>query len=151
MSAVKRVQEVAASGVRKFVVGLSDSEKKALLVWSQKAVAIRDDNSLGKVAKVKALNSIENGEIARIFMATVFKVAKEKTWTNQSWARRLGVAGVATGLTFGGASVGIATMGAGMGVPLIVMTAAGGVILGAAIDEIKKELKDKIPKDGDQS
>ncbi len=143
MSASEKVKKATEDGVREFVSGLSKDEQKLFLVWSEKAVAIRENSKLSSFEKVRSLSKIENGEVARLILLKCLEVLRNKVWTNQSWARRLGFAGIATGLTFGGASVGIATMGAGMGVPLVMMTAAGGVILGAAIDEMKRELKGK--------
>ena len=95
-----------------------------VLNWSEKALAIRENTALSKSDKIRELAKIENVEVVRVFLNIVFQALKDKVWTNQSWARRLGFAGFATGLTFGGTTVGIATMGAGMGVPLMVMTAA---------------------------
>jgi hypothetical protein len=141
MTVAKTLKDQTEKTVRSFVNGLNQEEKLQLLTWSEKALTIRNDNSLEKIEKIKALSKIENAEAAKIVLGKLFIILKDKIWTNQSWARRLGFAGLATGLTFGGTAVGIATMGAGMGVPLMVMTAAGGVILGSAIDEIKKELK----------
>lgn len=141
MSATKKLKDQTEETVRNFVKDLDESEKKLLLVWSEKALAIRNNQALTAKEKIDALIGIDNKNAAKLILSKLFEILKNKIWTNQSWARRLGFAGLATGLTFGGTAVGIATMGAGMGVPLMVMTAAGGVILGAAIDEIKKELK----------
>lgn len=141
MSATKKLKDQAEETVRNFVKSLDENEKKLLLVWSEKALEIRNNQALTAKEKIDALIGIDNKNAAKLILSKLFKILKNKIWTNQSWARRLGFAGLATGLTFGGTAVGIATMGAGMGVPLMVMTAAGGVILGAAIDEIKKELK----------
>ena len=140
MSAAKKIQEKAEIVVREFVNELSTEEKQKVLQWSERALVIREDRSLTRVQKVKALTEIPNYEVVKVLLAKVFEALRKKVWTNQSWARRLGFVGLGAGISFGGAAVGIATMGAGIGVPLMLMTAAGGVVLGAAIDEIKKEL-----------
>ncbi len=141
MKSSKNILVSVESATRRYVHNLSDEQKRQLLAWSKKALAIRESPAITKVEKAKRIASIKNADLIRIFVARLSEKFKDKIWTNQSWARRLGFAGLATGgLTFGGTAVGIATMGAGIGVPLMVLTAAGGVILGAAIDEIQKEL-----------
>lgn len=140
MGAAKKIQEKAEIVVREFVNELSSDEKQKVLEWSEKALVVRQDTSLTRVQKIKALTEIPNYEVTKVLLQKVFEILRNKVWTNQSWARRLGFVGLGAGISVGGTAVGIATMGAGIGVPLMVMTAAGGVVLGAAIDEIKKEL-----------
>lgn len=141
MSASKILVEQTENVTRNFVKELNHEEKQILLVWSQKALNIKNNSDLSNLEKIIAISKLENQEPSKVIMSKLIKTLKNKVWTNQSWARRLGFIGLGTGFTFGGAAVGIATMGAGIGVPLAIMTAAGGVVLGAAIDEITKELK----------
>jgi len=140
MSAAEQFKNLTRDAVKGFISNLSDEEKQKVLNWSERAVVIRTDNTLTKKEKLTALSQLENSELAIFLFSKIATALKNKIWTNQSWARRLGFVGLATGISFGGAAVGIATMGAGIGVPLVLMTAAGGVVLGAAIDEIKKEI-----------
>lgn len=140
MSTVNKLKIVAEGTVKEFVSTLSEEEKKLILKWSEKAVVIRGNRNLSHKGKLSEFSKLEHSALVQVLLTNLFISLKNKIWTNQSWARRLGFVGLTTGISFGGAAVGIATMGAGIGVPLILMTAAGGVILGAAIDEIKKEL-----------
>ena len=72
---------------------------------------------------------------------------KSKAWDNQSWARRIGLVGLTTGVAaFGLEGAGIVAMGGGIGVPLALLSTAGGTFLGVVIDELNKEVKERKAK-----
>lgn len=141
MGAIKKLKEIAKAAVGEAVSSLNDDEKKLILVWSQNALTIRNNRSLTKKEKITRIQTLATPKVVKVIGIRIFEACKNKLWTNQSWARRLGIVGLGIGgFTFGGTGVGIATLGAGIGLPLLVLTAGGGVILGAVIDEVSKEL-----------
>jgi hypothetical protein len=142
MSTLKKIKDISREPIKSSVSKMTEDERKLVLVWSENALSITQNKTLTKKEKILAIKRLQTPRVAKIFGLKVFEAIQSKTWVNQSWARRLGVVGLTvSGITFGGAGVGIATLGAGMGLPLMLLTAGGGVILGSVIDEIKKELK----------
>lgn len=121
---------------------MSDDEKILVKDWAEKSLIVVSNNQLSKVQKVLALRKIKPTKpIMRLFIA-LFQVTKKKVWTNQSWARRLGIGGLTIAvLTASSKGVGIAAFGTAQGLPLFLVTAIGATALGAIIDEINKERK----------
>lgn len=118
---------------------MDEKEKSEVLEWAERSMTIVSSRELSKSEKLLALREVKASKpILRLLLA-VARLAKSKTWDNQSWARRLGISGLAIGAaTFGTQAAGVAAMGTAIGVPLALITASGAVILGVIIDEIKK-------------
>lgn len=135
-----------SSAVRKLVsetiCQMDESEKLEVLDWAQRSITVVENKNLTKIQKVLELRKVKPTKpILRLILALA-RLAKLKAWDNQSWARRLGIGGLAVGgVTFGTQAAGVAAMGTAVGIPLALITASGAMILGVVIDEIKKERK----------
>ena len=99
---------------------------------------VQDNQSLTKKQKKKELRQFVKKN-KKLFLRMVFIFLHRKLWTERSWAVRLAMIAIIPGVIKGG-SVGIATMGIGIGIPMFLMTAFGGAFIGMVIEEIKKEL-----------
>lgn len=121
---------------------MNENEKAEVLSWAERSMTIVNNRELSKSQKLLALREVRASKpILRLFVALA-RLVKSKTWDNQSWARRFGIGGLAVGaVTFGTQAAGVAAMGTAIGVPLALITASGGLVLGVVIDEIKKDQK----------
>ena len=138
----KKQRTTVRSLARETVHQMSDSEKLLVKDWAQKSLVVVSSKELSRVEKVVALRKMRPTKpVIRLFLA-LLRAIKEKSWTNQSWARRLGIGGLTiTAVAFGSKGAGIAAFGTAQGLPLFLVTATGATALGAIIDEINKERK----------
>lgn len=117
---------------------LSKEEKKILLDWAKNVKTIQKDKNLNFNSKINALKELNNSGAFR--SSTKFVTSKTKHyWKNASWSERLGIIGGSGALAiagFGGA--GIAALGGAVGLPLFLVTAAGGTLIGTIIDKLDK-------------
>lgn len=134
------------SVMRKFVAEtiaeMDDKEKQEVLNWAERSLVIVKDKSLTKREKALALHNIKQTKpIFRLLLA-LLRLIKNKTWTGQSWARRLGLITLsASAVAFGSKGAGIAAFGTAQAAPVLLLTTIGATFLGVVIDEIKKERK----------
>lgn len=121
---------------------LSFEEKEKILNWAKKSLVVIENKQLTKIEKLKALKKIKTSRVVTIFVLTLIRLIKNKTWTNQTWARRFGFAGITLGtMIFGSQAAGVATMGSGVGVSLALISTVGATFVGVLIDELSKEAK----------
>ncbi len=117
---------------------LKEEERIQLLVWAENVKAIQKDKSLTKKKKISRLIKLSNSNTFKSCSKLAMSYSK-KYWKNASYAERLGIIGAGGALTlvgFGGA--GIAALGGAIGVPLFLITAAGGTFIGTIIDKLNK-------------
>lgn len=121
---------------------LTENEKSNVLQWAEKSLVVIENKNLSKIEKVKQLNKLETPKAVLTFFQALLRFLKNKTWTNQSWARRLGLIGAAVGTAaFGTQAAGLATMGTGIGVSLALVSTVGATFVGVLVDELSKEVK----------
>lgn len=111
---------------------------------AQRIKVVQDDKSLTKKQRKKQIAQLVK-ENKKSFLKIVLIFLHKKLWTERSWAVRLALIAIIPGVIKGG-SVGLATMGMGVGIPMFLMTSFGGAFIGIVIDEIQKELKRKKSK-----
>jgi hypothetical protein len=125
---------------KKLIDEMTLDEQDTLRSWADEACVIRNDDSLSKTEKVKKLTKITNeNKITIKFFKAFFKAVKKHTWDERGWPARMALAGLTVGAAIGGTKMaGIASAGIGIGVPVFILSSAGGALLGTIIEEIKK-------------
>jgi hypothetical protein len=125
--------------VNEVIENLDEEKRELLLVWSQDAKQIVDDIELSKKKKLTKLYELNTSPVVKEILLAIFFALKKYTWDERSWSGRLALAGLGAGIaTAGSQSAGVAAMGGAIGIPLFLLTSAGGALLGLIIDEIKK-------------
>lgn len=134
------------SAVRKVVAEtiseMNKQEKHEVIDWAERSLVVVTDKSLSSKEKVVALSKIKQTKpILRLLLA-LLRLIKSKTWTGQSWARRLGfIALSGSAVAFGSKGAGIAAFGTAQAAPVLLLTTIGATFLGVLVDEIRKETK----------
>jgi len=117
---------------------LNESERALLLAWAENVREIQKNPGLSRKEKINALMKLNNKEA----LVTANKMAIRKVkagWKRANWAARLAI--LAGGATLGYAGVagaGVAAFGGAVGIPLFLLSAAGGAFIGTLIDNLKK-------------
>lgn len=133
--------------VSEAVSQLDEQEKAVVLQWAKESREVVTQSSLTKKEKFARLREISSAKPVVVVLKAVARLLKSKAWDNQSWARRLGIAGLAAGVaSFGLEGAGIVALGGGIGVPLALLSTAGATFLGVVIDELKKEVNERKSK-----
>lgn len=115
------------------------AEQQLLLAWSRELGAIRH-GSLEVRAKAAAVLALtRERKAAWPFAKVVGRAFWIILWEARSWTLRIGVLALAaTFLVVGNAAAGIIALGAGVGLPLWVLTGGGGVLAGWIADQVVK-------------
>lgn len=129
-----------SNAAKKILEELNEDEKKKVLSWAENARVITNDGTLNKKEKVKKLYEVTvKEEVVVTFLKSFLKAIKTHGWGRRGWAGRLTLSGLALGLgTVGIQMTGVASAGFGIGIPIFLLTAAGGALLGTIIDELKR-------------
>ena len=117
---------------------LSDIKKKVLLKWAKRVKEIQKNKSLSFKQKLRALKELNNSEAFKMSTKYISSYSKNY-WKHATWAEKLGIIGGGGALAlagFGGA--GVAALGGAIGLPLFLLTAAGGTLIGTIIDRLDK-------------
>jgi hypothetical protein len=119
----------------------NEEEKIVIKSWAEDAIVIRNDNNLSKKEKIKKISQItNNNKIILKLIKGMAKFIKRHSWDERGWPARFALGGLTIGAAAGGTkAAGIATMGAGIGVPIIALTSAGGALLGTIVEELSKK------------
>ena len=115
----------------------TDGQLEETLNLAQKIKVIQNNKSLTKKQKKQTIRQILK-EKKKYFLRMIYVFLHKKIWTERSWAVRLALIAAIPGIIKGG-SVGLATMGIGIGIPIFLVTALGGMFIGVVIEEIKKK------------
>ena len=115
----------------------TDGQLEETLNLAQKIKVIQNNKSLTKKQKKQTIRQILKGK-KKYFLRMIYVFLHKKIWTERSWAVRLALIAAIPGIIKGG-SVGLATMGIGIGIPIFLVTALGGMFIGVVIEEIKKK------------
>lgn len=126
---------------KKIIGNLTEEEKRELRSWADEAYVIRNDNSISRTEKIKRMSTITLRSKFTIEVIIRFaNLIKKYSWDDRAWPARLALAGFTVGVTVsGGKMAGVATAGAGIGLPICLLTSAGGALLGAIVEELKKK------------
>lgn len=121
----------------------NDKNIEKVLNLAKTIKLVQENKNLTKKAKKKELTKIVK-ENKKAFLKLVFIFLQTNLWTKRSWTIRLALIGLLPGLALGGKSVGVATMGLGIGIPIFLLTSTGSAFIGLVIDNIK--LKQELKK-----
>jgi hypothetical protein len=134
-----KTNALARKIVSETVSQMTDQERAEVLDWANRSLVVVENKELTRTQKLIELRKVHPSKAALRIIAALARLTKSKVWDNQSWARRLGIAGLATGAAvFGSKAAGVAALGSAIGVPLALITGAGATVLGVIIDEVKK-------------
>lgn len=128
---------------RKIIDELNEEEKVSAYNWAKDAKVIVNNPELSQIEKLKELHAINTKykSIEKVLKG-FYRIGKKHCWDDRGWAARLGIIGLSLGGIFSGSGfAGIATAGWGIGLPVFLLTTAGGTFLGTLIDEFLKEKK----------
>lgn len=117
---------------------ISADQKTILLDWAKKVKFIQKNKDLSFRQKLKKLNKLNNADTFKSISKLVVLHSK-RYWKSASWAEKLGIIGASgTLIVFGSGGAGIAALGGAIGLPLFLVTAAGGTLIGTIIDKLEK-------------
>ena len=124
---------------KKLLDEFNDEEKLKIKSWAEEAYVIRNDDSKKKKDKIIEIQKITSkNKIVTKFFKALFKLIKKHTWDERGLAGRFALGGLTLGVAVSGSKMaGVASAGIGIGVPVYLLTTAGGALLGTIIDEIK--------------
>ena len=119
---------------------LNDTEKQNVLNWAVEAKKIQQNNKLTTKEKIYDLKNLNNKQAFKNVISIVLNYSKSY-WKKANWAQRIGIIGLTSGLIIAGASggAGIAALGGAIGLPLFLVTTAGGTFIGTIIDSLNKK------------
>ena len=121
------------------IQSLEKSERQNILNWAVEVRKIQNNKSLSKKEKIYDLKKLNNKQAFKNAISLSLKYLKSY-WKKANWAQRIGVIGLGGGLAVAGTSggAGIAALGGAIGLPLFLVTAAGGAFIGTIIDSLEK-------------
>ncbi len=128
---------------KKILENFSQEDKEVIKSWAESAIVIKNDGSLSQQQKVKKLYELSSkGDVIKRFLKGSFNLIKKEGWDKRSLPARLAILGGSVGVVVGGSQmVGIASAGIGIGMPLFLLTSAGGAFLGVIIKEVQESKK----------
>lgn len=127
--------------VRDTASQMTEAERKEVLAWAEKSLVVVQAKELSPRKKYSLIVSRNAPRSVKIMIVAMIRLIKSKTWTGQSWARRLGVLGAAAGtIGLGGKAAGLATMGLGLSISLPFVATLVATFLGVVVDELSKEV-----------
>lgn len=119
---------------------LKPEDKAVVRSWAEEAFIIRDNKQLTNAEKIKNLFAItQRNQIVLKFLKQFALLIKKHGWDKRSWSSRLALTGLLIGVGIsGGKMAGVASAGIGLGVPVFLLTSAGGALLGTILNELNK-------------
>ena len=119
---------------------LNDREKQNVLNWAVEVKKIQQNNKLTTKEKIYDLKNLNNKQAFKNVISIALNYSKSY-WKKANWAQRIGIIGLTSGLIVAGASggAGIAALGGAIGLPLFLVTTAGGTFIGTIIDSLNKK------------
>lgn len=120
---------------------LDKKDQEVVQSWAKEAYVIRNDETISKPEKIKKLIEITNRDKVVIkFLKQFALLIKKHGWDERNWPSRLALSGFLVGLGVSGTQwSGVASAGFGIGVPVYILTSAGGALLGTIINETIKK------------
>jgi hypothetical protein len=119
---------------------LNDIERQNVLNWAVEVRKIQQNNKLSSKEKIYDLKNLNNKQVFKNVISIVLNYSKSY-WKKANWAQKIGIIGLTGGLIVAGASggAGIAALGGAIGLPLFLVTTAGGTFIGTIIDSLNKK------------
>jgi hypothetical protein len=119
---------------------LDDIERQNVLNWAVEVRKIQQNNKLSSKEKIYDLKNLNNKQVFKNVISIVLNYSKSY-WKKANWAQKIGIIGLTGGLIVAGASggAGIAALGGAIGLPLFLVTTAGGTFIGTIIDSLNKK------------
>lgn len=129
--------------VRDTVSQMTESEQKEVLDWAEKSLVVIQTKELSPRKKYALIVNRKAPRSVRIMILAMLRLIRSKTWTGQSWARRMGVLGATAGtIGLGGKAAGVVSMGLGLSISLPFVATLVATFLGVVIDELSKEVNE---------
>lgn len=136
MSEETKTKEIAL----KIIDSASPQENAALKEWAEDLLNLRASSLSASRKAQQAIVITKNKKIIFPIIKTIFKHTKKTIWDDRGTKSRLGIIGIAAGMTlFSGQSAGIAALGGAIGVPLWIVFGAGGAFAGVFIEECHRK------------
>lgn len=130
--------------VQEAVERMDEDQRTLALAWAQKAQEISTRVDLSKSEKLRQLKGLETAPVVKAFIIGLAAALKQHLWNERSWPARGALSGLALGVVaVGGQGAGIAAMGGAIGIPLFLLTTAGGALLGTVVSELKNATRTK--------
>lgn len=126
---------------KKILETYSEEEKIHIKSWAESALVIRNDQSLTKTEKLKKLSNLPIKEAVQGFLSGLYKNIKRYGWDERSIPARGALIGLSPLAIVGTKWAGIAASGSAIAVPVVLLTSAGGALLGTIIKEINDSTK----------
>ena len=119
---------------------LNETERQNVLNWAVEVRKIQHNNKLTTKEKIYDLKNLNNKQAFKNVISIVLNYSKSY-WKKANWAQKIGIIGLTGGLIVAGASggAGIAALGGAIGLPLFLVTTAGGTFIGTIIDSLNKK------------
>ena len=120
---------------------LKQEEKSNVLNWALEVKQIQQNKNLSKKEKIYELRQLNNQKtfVNAVSISKNFFIEK---WKSANWAKRIALVGGGIGLVIGGSQgAGIAALGGAIGVPLFLVTAGGGALIGLIIESLDPNTK----------
>lgn len=136
--------------VQEAVERMDEGQRTLVLAWAQRAQEITGRDDLSKGEKLRQLTDLETAPAVKAFIIGLSAALKQHLWDERSWPARGALSGLALGVVaLGGQGAGIAAMGGAIGVPLFLLTTAGGLVLGTVISELTNAEGKRTKKEDD--
>lgn len=128
------------------VESASSEQRRALLQWALELEELRNC-SLGHAAKAqRAIQLTARKAVLAPLVRSNLQQTQQVLWSDRGWPARLALLGLTVGtLGFSGKAAGIAAFGRAAGVPLWLVFAASGALLGALIEELNRSAEKSVP------
>ncbi len=119
---------------------LNISQKENLSNWAIEVKKIQDNKNLSKKEKIYDLKKLNNKQAFKDVLIYIINFSKSY-WKKASWSQKIGAFGLTGGLVVAGSTggAGIAALGGAIGLPLFLVTTAGGTLVGTIIDSLNKK------------
>lgn len=128
------------AALQRVAKGMSSDERQATLLWAQELAALANDKTVSNAFRAGAAVRVTvNRKIVWPFLREILRALKQLGWNERGLKARLAMsAGAISAVAFGGQAAGIAALGGAIGVPLWLVFAGGGALLGAVIEELRR-------------
>ena len=118
---------------------LTKKQKEILLEWAKKVKGIQKNDQLSFKEKITELKTLNNSGAFKSSTKIITAYVK-RYWRNANWTERLALLGAGgTLIVFGSGGAGISALGGAIGLPLFLVTAAGGALIGIIIDKLESK------------
>jgi len=122
---------------------ISEQEKNWLSQWADECQRIASSDVRQKEKFKKLFGTMKRyNKVLKPVFKLIWGSSKKVFWQDRSTSARVAILGVLGGIIAGG-GVGLAICGTAVGIPLFLLTGAGGAFLGVLIEELTKRKREE--------